>query len=324
MKIFIYTLEDSNGNIRYVGKTNNISKRIYNHKRESLNSNTYKNNWIKSLIKVGDYPVISILDEVEYEDSVFFEIYWISQFRSWGFNLTNLSEGGQGTNGYRWTDDQKQKMRKPKSEEHKENLRKTLTGRKLNDSWKNNIRHSCSNSEKVLDANRRIGKEKEIEVYQYDKHNLFVDKFNSIQDASEKTGIRHISECVNKKRKESGGYFWSSDILVESDFLLKDVKLAINKDKVIIDCDKIESLVCDYFNVSKLEIRKISTRKNIPKIYLTYLLYNLIDGMSLSMIDEYFGSSGSKFRIKYEYDSKTLLNIGNRILYESDIFKMDK
>ncbi len=207
-------------------------------------------------------------------------------------------------------------MRKPKSKEHKEKLRKTLTGRKLNEDWKNSIRDGCRKSEKVLETNRRIGKEKEIEVYQYDKHNLFVNKFDSIQEASEKTGIKHISECINGKRIESSGYVWSTNILNEKEFILSDVKRNINEGKVCVDCDKIEKIVCEYFNISKSEVRKISTKKNIPKIYLTYLLYNLIDGMSLSMIDGYFGSSGSKFRIKYEYDSKTLLDIGNRILYE--------
>jgi len=316
MKIFIYTLEDSVGNIRYVGKSKDIKRRFREHIKNYDKSNTYKNNWIKSLIKKGDYPVISILDEVDYDDSSFFEIYWVSQIETWGFSLTNLTIGGEGTIGYKFSEDQKQKMRKPKSDGHKEKLRKTLTGRKLNEDWKNSIRDGCRKSEKVLETNRRIGKEKEIEVYQYDKHNLFVNKFDSIQEASEKTGIKHISECINGKRIESSGYVWSTNILNEKGFILSDVKRNINEGKVGVDCDKIEKIVCEYFNISKGEVRKISTKKNIPKIYLTYLLYNLIDNMSLSMIDEYFGSSGSKFRIKYEYDSKTLLDIGNRILYE--------
>jgi len=62
MKIFIYTLEDSVGNIRYVGKSKDIKRRFREHIKNYDKSNTYKNNWIKSLIKKGDYPVISILD----------------------------------------------------------------------------------------------------------------------------------------------------------------------------------------------------------------------------------------------------------------------
>lgn len=218
MKIFIYTLEESNGNIRYVGKSKDPKRRFREHIKNYKKSNSYKNNWIKSLIKNDEYPIISILDEVDHNNSTFFEIYWISQLHSWGFNLTNLTIGGEGTIGYKFSTEQKQKMRKPKSDEHKEKLRKTLTGRKLSNDWKSNIREGCKNSQKVLEINRRIGKEKEIEVYQYDKFNLLISKFQSIKDASNKTGIRHISECINGKRKESGGYFWSTEQLVEKDF----------------------------------------------------------------------------------------------------------
>ena len=108
MKFFIYTISDNNGNVRYIGKTLNFKRRQREHIKCYSKSNTYKNNWIKSLIKNGDYPVISILDEVEYEDSAFFETYWISQFKSWGFNLTNLTDGGDGTFGYKMTENQKQ------------------------------------------------------------------------------------------------------------------------------------------------------------------------------------------------------------------------
>lgn len=316
MKFFIYTISDNNGNVRYIGKTLNFKRRQREHIKCYSKSNTYKNNWIKSLIKNGDYPVISILDEAEYEDSAFFETYWISQFKSWGFNLTNLTDGGDGTFGYKMTENQKQKMRKPKSEEHKENLRNTLIGRKLSEEWKDNIRNACKKSKKVLETNRKIGKEKEKEVYQYDKFNILINKFNSLKEASEKTGIKHISECVNGKRKESGGYTWSFYKLPEKDFILKDIKKKINNGEILLNCDKIENILCNYFNITKKEIRKSSTTKNIPKVYLTWMLYNLIDGVSLSMIDEYLESTGSKFRIKYEYDNQTLIDIGNRILYE--------
>jgi group I intron endonuclease len=321
MKIFIYTLEDSNGNVRYIGKTKNIKRRYREHIRNYKNSKTYVNNWIKSLIKDGESPVISILDEVDYDDSAFFEIYWISQFKSWGFNLANLTIGGDGISGYKWTDEQRQKMRKPKSKDHIENLRRSLTGRELSDDWKNNIRNGCKNSEKVLQANIRIGKEKEIEVYQYDKFNLLVGKFNSIKEASYKTGIKHISECINGKRRESNGYYWSISILREKEFILKDIKIGINSGDILLDCSKIEDIVCDYFGVTKQEMRKTSTVKNIPKIYLTWMLYNLIDNISFSKIDDYLGSSGSKFRIKYKFDNKTLMEIGHKIYEYNQIRK---
>jgi group I intron endonuclease len=314
MKIFIYTLSDQNGNIRYIGKTKNIKRRFREHIKNYDNSKSYKNNWIKSLINNGEFPVISIIDEVEYKDSSFFEMYWISQLECWGFKLTNLTIGGEGTIGYKFTDEQKQKMKKPKSKGHIEKLRNSLIGRKLSDDWKYNIKRGCLNSKKMLETNRRIAKEKEIEVYQYDKFNLFVNRFESIKDASEKTGIKHISECINGKRKKSNGYFWSNYPLVEKEFILNYVKIKVNNGDLILSPNKIEIIVSDYFNVTINEIRKVSTKKNIPKIYLTWFLYNLIDYMSLSMIDDYLESTGSKHRIKYDYDNQTLIEIGNKIL----------
>lgn len=40
----------------------------------------------------------------------FWEQYWISQFKTWGFNLTNTSPGGYNNN-YKRTDKTRQKMR---------------------------------------------------------------------------------------------------------------------------------------------------------------------------------------------------------------------
>ena len=37
-----------------------------------------------------------------------------------------------------------------------------------------------------------------------------INKYNSICEASSKTGINasHISECINSKRKSAGGFIW--------------------------------------------------------------------------------------------------------------------
>ncbi len=125
---FIYTLSDKNGHIRYIGKTNTPRKRIYSHIQECKTSNkSHKINWIKSLLAKNEVPIIDILEEVSIDDWKNSEIYWIEQFRQWGFNLTNLTNGGQGGNGYKHTLDSKQKMRKSKlgsklSKEHKEKI----------------------------------------------------------------------------------------------------------------------------------------------------------------------------------------------------------
>jgi hypothetical protein len=59
----IYGLIDPNTKeLRYIGKTKNLKDRIYNHyKKEKLKPNTYKNNWLKSLLKLNQRAEIIVL-----------------------------------------------------------------------------------------------------------------------------------------------------------------------------------------------------------------------------------------------------------------------
>lgn len=94
-KIFIYTLSEPDlKTIRYVGKTNNIQKRYLHHLK--VFRKNHKDQWVKSLIVKNKVPVIEILDEVNELEWRFWEQYWISQIKSWGFNLTNQTNGGEG------------------------------------------------------------------------------------------------------------------------------------------------------------------------------------------------------------------------------------
>lgn len=78
--------------IRYVGKTNSIKNRYYNHLSDK--SKSHKSSWIKSLKVQGLKPYYIILDEV-FEEYSFWEQYWIAQCKCWGFNLVNHTIGGE-------------------------------------------------------------------------------------------------------------------------------------------------------------------------------------------------------------------------------------
>src|ERR1035437_1197902 len=95
MKIFIYELTDPITNQpRYVGKTNNLSYRLYSHTHKK--ENTHKGNWIQSLKNKGKQPIIQVIDEVDEEEWKFWERRYISLYKSWGFCLTNGTIGGDG------------------------------------------------------------------------------------------------------------------------------------------------------------------------------------------------------------------------------------
>lgn len=129
--IRIYTLSDpTTKEVRYIGKTKkSLVERMYAHTSnyKLKTERSYKNSWIQSLKQKGLKPIIEEVDIVEEDSWEFWESYWISQFKSWGFNLTNMTLGGEGSNGgkgclgYRHTEEAKKRISiansKPKSKE---------------------------------------------------------------------------------------------------------------------------------------------------------------------------------------------------------------
>ena len=131
--VIIYILSDKEGNIRYVGKTSQyLKQRLYAHINEcKTNRKSHKISWIKSLLAKGERPLISVLQEVEEDNWIYWEKYWIEELRRRGHDLTNLCEGGQGGNGYKHTEESKQSMSKSKrgiklSEEHRKSISESV------------------------------------------------------------------------------------------------------------------------------------------------------------------------------------------------------
>lgn len=58
---------------------------------------------------------------------------------------------------------------------------------------------------KLSDSQKKKGKK----VYQYTKDGVLVMQYQSIEDACRKTGILHIWDCCNGKRKYAGGFIWT-------------------------------------------------------------------------------------------------------------------
>lgn len=87
---------------RYVGITiKDLNSRLSAHVTiKALKTKTYKNNWIKSLLKDGIKPTIHLIEEVvgwDYACQV--EKYYIKEFREQGYILTNSTDGGEGSVG---------------------------------------------------------------------------------------------------------------------------------------------------------------------------------------------------------------------------------
>ncbi len=88
-KIYIYALKEKDGDIRYVGKTVDLHRRMRQHKSNARKENSHKVSWIKKCLKNDIEIEMVVLEEVKKDNWQEREIFWISQFE----NLTNHDKG---------------------------------------------------------------------------------------------------------------------------------------------------------------------------------------------------------------------------------------
>lgn len=186
----IYVLVDPrDSKVRYVGFTVNAKARLRDHCKDSeLKRDYYRCRWIKSLKALGLKPVMVIIQHGRGKGWQEAEQKWIAHYRDEGAQLTNRTDGGEGSIGRKHSESAKQKMRdkrkgtKPsslclvkaieavkgkkrpkswceklsertkgiqKSEEHKQKLRIASTGKKASEETR----------KKMSDAHKRKGLE---------------------------------------------------------------------------------------------------------------------------------------------------------------------
>ena len=113
-KYLIYGLIDPrNGQLRYVGKTSGqLSIRLAHHVHRSLHQRTnyHKANWIRGLVSEGYRPQIIALVETDHDTFVQAETFYIRYFREMGCPLTNLTDGGEGCEGFKHSEEAKLRM----------------------------------------------------------------------------------------------------------------------------------------------------------------------------------------------------------------------
>lgn len=97
--VFIYTLNcPYTGQVRYAGQTVNPDRRLRSHINVSQKAEWHVSRWIKKLLSNNLRPVMEILDVVPDNEADFWEREYIQNFRERGFDLTNLTDGGDGPN----------------------------------------------------------------------------------------------------------------------------------------------------------------------------------------------------------------------------------
>jgi predicted DNA-binding protein (UPF0251 family) len=128
MRIFIYQLNEMGKPeaIRWIGQTNNLKRRLKEHKRTRDNDNNpRKLAWIKSINKNIEIKVVEECDELNVDER---EKWWIDYFKSQGHDLLNFQPGGRCARGYHRPKEANEKTSlalkgRKKSREHIENMR---------------------------------------------------------------------------------------------------------------------------------------------------------------------------------------------------------
>ncbi len=238
MFIYTLSSSENPDNIRYIGKAKNLKDRIRRHiGKHYLNiEDNYKNRWIKSELSKGNKILISEVEIVSENNWQEREQYWIEQFRQWGFKLVNTTEGGDGiiltkeliekrneSNINRNNDRLRLQIEKynivcddgiwfakrncicGRIIEYKSKSKSTILNITRRADRENRTCNICKSSgEKCYFYGRKLndGKIKQDKfgkkIQQFDLCDNLINEFNSIREASEKTGIdrKSISNCA--------------------------------------------------------------------------------------------------------------------------------
>ena len=195
MITYIYTLSHPiTGEVKYVGKTVNPKQRRHNHSNIARDKGTHKRNWINNLKSQKLRPKFEIIDQVS-SDWKFWEKYWISQFRVWGFKLCNYGTGGEGLETANITSFKKGQVPWNKGCTHKESTKKILR--------------------EIVLGKPSLKKEK---VVQYTMSGIQLAVHESMTMAAKMVegNVGKICQCCKNKRKSHKQFKWkyydSSDL----------------------------------------------------------------------------------------------------------------
>lgn len=198
-RVLIYTLADPDTfDIVYIGKT---SKTLLARLKSHVNDAKYRQktnkrlSWIKKILNSNKLPIIELLDSVEEQYANITEIYWISQFRAWGFKLKNGTEGGEGVF-----------MSKEIREKISLNSKNKKRSQKTKDKMSLSRKGKRTGKESHLYGTQTTAKA----ILQFTKNGIFIREWSSGLEASKELKIdnTNISRVCNGERKSTGGFIF--------------------------------------------------------------------------------------------------------------------
>lgn len=243
-----------------------------------------------SICKYGwdNFKHIVIARGLSEDDAKWLEIELIREFDTTNPNKGyNITKGGEGGNGYKHTEEQKQKISethkgKTLSEEHKQKISEAHKGKTLSEETRKKLSKSSKG--------KNNGNAKQIYCVELDKY------FDTIIEASEFVGCYQsaISEVLIGKYKTAGGYHW----LYAEDVNKENINKVMSQEKIILK------------------------GKNHPRARQIYCveLDKYFD--TITEASEFVGCS--KRNISYVLTGKQKTAKGYRFIYAEDVDKLDK
>jgi len=207
--VYIYSLKDPRDyQIKYIGKTIDIDRRRKEHNQIHRNKKSKKNSWIIHLIKNGMQPIMEVLEECKESDWVERERFWIRYYKELGFNLKNMTLGGESNDGYVFTKEDRLKQSKSQRLRHKTTPFSMETREKLSKKAKETLNG--------LDNLKLGSKKSQVPIIQKTKDGEIIKEWESLQQAADELGIKrsNISHCLRGRIKTSGGFKWEYQTLV--------------------------------------------------------------------------------------------------------------
>jgi NUMOD3 motif len=210
---YTYAHYTPEGRLFYIGKGSSVRRAHYMQGRN--------NYWCKVVAKYGK-PVVKILAEWLTEKEAFeHEITLIKEYREQGLELCNLTDGGDGTSGYKQSDEHRQKNSQAR-------IGKSATwniGRKHTEETK--IKCGLANIGKPSSAKQKATTSAMLQGNTYGAGNtnnrtwiwigtdvLTGEVVNFIGEKEMKlAGLQHsnIIKCLNGERKSHKGYTWARE-----------------------------------------------------------------------------------------------------------------
>jgi hypothetical protein len=218
---YTYAHYKPNGELFYIGKGQGF--RAYTKSRKNKH-------WQKIVEKYGK-PIVQILANWNTEkEALDHEILLIDCFKSMGYKLANKSSGGEGSSGYKHTEESKLKMSEslkgrtvwnkgvPMSEDTRIKLKSSLNGRSV---WNKGVPMSEEQKQKLSLAKK--GKTSPRKGAKHtDETKLKMSKSHKGKILSEETRkkisvcSKNLSDETRKKLSEAVTNYWKTKKMIQS------------------------------------------------------------------------------------------------------------